>query len=281
MGPSNASSQRWVDPDQKALDDWTRTKRSMDDFEVLKTDAYYPTWKHMFKAQAKEQDVSEPLDPALDLTLIKSDLQIALMEKKSEYLWVLFLKIFQNHIGRICVKDEMTSMNPLTVFKKHHEMQTKSPAQMYESSKLMKTIDNMSLKTYNDTIVEVVTTFFDNIRLFNEFADKDEHMGYVTIRGLLATAMTSDKDLTGSFTACQPIGVRDVKVAALKDYMISEAARYDNRSDLEQSGINSRTDLKSSQHLQEALEHLDDPELVSDIQDIIVNPSTTTWHNTL
>ena len=193
------------------------------------------------------------------------------MNKKTEYLWALFLKILQNPLGRTCVKDQLKTMNPLTVFKKHHEMQTKSPAQMYESSKLMKAIIKMSLTTYNDTRVEFVTSFFENVRLFNEFDDQDEHMGYVTIRGLLATAMTSDKDLTGSISTCQPIGVREVKVAALKDHMFSVAALYDNRSDLEQICINSRKELKSSQHLQEALENLDDPELVSDIQDILVN----------
>ena len=96
-------------------------------------------------------------------------------------------------------------------------------------------------------------------------------MGYVTIRSLLATAVTSDKELTGSFTTCQPTGDRDTKVTALKDHMISEASLFDSRSDSEQSGINSRKDLKASEHLQEALEHLDDPELVSDIQDILVN----------
>ena len=47
-GPSNAPSQRWINPDQKSLDDWVRTKRSMEAFEVLTTDAYYPSWKHVF-----------------------------------------------------------------------------------------------------------------------------------------------------------------------------------------------------------------------------------------
>ena len=61
-GPSN---QRWVDPNQKALDELSRTKRSMDDFEVLKTDAYYRTWKHVFNAQAKVQGVAEPLITSL------------------------------------------------------------------------------------------------------------------------------------------------------------------------------------------------------------------------
>ena len=46
----------------------------------------------------------------------------------------------------------------------------------------MKAIVKVSLKTYNDaTRVEFVISFFDNIRLFNEFAEEAEHMGYVTI----------------------------------------------------------------------------------------------------
>ena len=80
-----------------------------------------------------------------------------------------------------------------------------------------------------------MTSFFEKVHLFNEFADPDEHMGYVTIRGLLATAVSSDKDLTGSFALCQPNGVRAVKVAALKDkdHMISEATLYDSMSDFD------------------------------------------------
>jgi len=75
----------------------------MDNFEILKTDAYYPTWRHAFNAQAKVQGVSEPLDPKFGLTLIKSPLQINLMKKKTDYLWALFLTIFQNPLGRTCV----------------------------------------------------------------------------------------------------------------------------------------------------------------------------------
>ena len=140
---------------------------------------------------------------------------------------------------------------------------------MYESSKVMKAIVKMSLKHYNDTRVEFVVEFFDSISIFNEFADESEHMGYVTIRSLLATAVASDKEMTGCFTTCQPTGDKHVKITALKEHMLSEAAMFDSRSDLEQSGINSRKDLKASEHrqvnenLQAALETLDDPELVS------------------
>jgi len=57
-GPGNNNSntsQRYVDPDLKELDDWIRTKRSMEDSEVLKTGAHYPTWKHVFNAKAEVQ----------------------------------------------------------------------------------------------------------------------------------------------------------------------------------------------------------------------------------
>ena len=53
--------------------------------------------------------------------------------------------------------------------------------------------------------------------------------------------------------------------------MISKASLYDSKSNLAQSGINSRTDLKASQHIQEALKHLDYPELASTIEKISVN----------
>ena len=130
----------------------------------------------------KVQGISEPLDPNFDSTLFVTPFQIDLLKAKKAYLWALFLKIFQNPLGRTCGKDQMLSMNPLAVFKKHHEMQTKSPAQtVYVSSKLTKQFVKMALKTYAGTRVKLVTSFFEKVRLFNEFADPDEHTGYVTI----------------------------------------------------------------------------------------------------
>ena len=238
----------------------------MKDFEVLKTDAHYHTWKPVFNAQAEVQVVYEPLEPKMDLTLVVTDLQIDLLKQKNAYMWALFLKILQNPLGRNCVKDQMSSMNPLAVFKKHHEIQTTSPAQMYVSSAITKDIVKMLLNNYAGTRVEFITNFCEQVRLFNEFAEQDEHMGYITIRGLLATAVNSDKDLSGSFAECQPTGVRAIKVAARKAHMISEASLYDSKSDFAQNGIISRNDLKASQHIQEALEYLNDPELTSTIE---------------
>ena len=133
----------------------------------------------------------------------------------------------------------MASKNPFAVFKGHHDMQTNSPAQMYQSSAITKAIVKMSLKKYAGTRVEFVTDLWEKVRLFNKFAEQDEHMGYVTIRGLLATAVNNYKDLPGSFADCQPTGVRAVKVAALKSHMISEASLYDSKSNFAQIGINS------------------------------------------
>ena len=120
----------------------------------------------------------------------------------------------------------MANQNPFIVFKKHHQMQTNSAAQMYESSASMKNIVALSLKKFSGTRVEFVTDFFDKVRTFNEFAEKEEYMGYITLRSLLATAVNSDGDLPGSFSACNPAGDRVVKVQALKDHMISEVLNY-------------------------------------------------------
>ena len=127
----------------------------------------------------------------------------------------------------------MASKNPFAVFKGHHDMQTNSPAQMYQSSAITKAIVKMSLKNYAGTRVEFITDFFDKVRLSNKFAEQDEHnMGYITIWGLLATAVNGDKYLPGSFADCQSTGVGAVKVAALKSHIIPEASLYDSKSNL-------------------------------------------------
>ena len=86
----------------------------MDDFEVLKTDAHYPTWKHVFNAQAKVQDVDEPLDPSFDITTLVTPLQHTIFDKKKTYLWALSLRILQNPLGKTCVADQMVNKIPLT-----------------------------------------------------------------------------------------------------------------------------------------------------------------------
>ena len=65
----------------------------MDDFEILKQDAHYPSWTHTFNAQAAIQDIAEPLDPNFDISAFQSDLQRLLHKKKKEYIWGLWLKI--------------------------------------------------------------------------------------------------------------------------------------------------------------------------------------------
>jgi len=160
---------------------------------------------------------------------------------------------------------------PFVVFKKHRDTQKHSPAQMYESSAITNAIVKMSLKNYSGTIVEFITEFFEKVRVFNEYAETDEHMGYITIQGLHATAVNHDNNLPGCFADCNPTGVRAVQVEALKAHMISVASIYDSKSNFAQSGIKSRNDIKASQHIQDALEHLDDPEIASTIEEIIVN----------
>ena len=98
-------------------------------------------------------------------------------------------------------------------------MQTTSPAKMYESSTVFKELITMSIKNHNGTRVGFVIDFFDKIRVLNNFLEADEHMDYVTIRGLLATTVNSNKDLPGIFSDCNPTRVRAVKVEALNMQM--------------------------------------------------------------
>ena len=201
----------------------------MDDFEILKEDSHYPSWTHTFNAIAAIQDIAEPLHPDYDESKLQSDLQRLLHKKKKEYIWGLWLKILQNPFGKTCVSDQKSNKNPFIVWKKHHQMHTDSPSQMYASSASMKDIVSLSLKTFVGTRVEFVTEFFDKVRQFNEYAEEEEFLGYIILRGLLATAVVSDKDLPGSFAACKPTGNRTVKIQLFKDHMISEASLYDSK----------------------------------------------------
>jgi len=90
-------------------------------------------------------------------------------------------------------------------------------------------------------------------------------------QALLVMAIPSDEDLLSSFAAYQPTCPQDVQMEALKLHMITDASLYDSKANLVQSGISSRLDVKSNQHLQEALERLDDPDLISNIEELLVN----------
>ena len=57
----------------------------------------------------------------------------------------------------------------------------------------------------------------------------------------------------------------------LKLHMISEASLYDSKPNIAQGGINYRSNLKTNQQLKETLEHLDDPDLVSIIEELLVH----------
>ena len=65
---------------------------------------------------------------------------------------------------------------------RHEDLQIMSPGKVFDTGEHMENLCKLSIKDYNGSRVSFITTWFEQLRLLNEFASTGNGMGYELLK---------------------------------------------------------------------------------------------------
>ena len=166
---------------------------------------------------------------SFDPTISTCPFEKELWEEQSAYLWTVVWYVLKNSLGKACISDHMKDRDPRATYLQHEELQRNSPSRIYLKGQYLDTLNALSIGSFEGNRVDFITTWFESLRLVNDFSDENNQMGFDMVASLLLRAVDTDDKLPDVFTDLTSTLNDTVDLDTHKAEMLKRAALSDGK----------------------------------------------------